>query len=404
MRDRLFSIMLFVLLGFHRAADCSVISSVEPKVLGRDNPTTSAAFSFATMDYLGSYGHTDGSFLSFFEADLKVSKMGRIIEAVSQAEILLTLNTDSYRSFEVPQAYIATSDDLGRGKVVLGRKFEPWSHLDENWNLGVWQPLFRWDFLAPDRVGLSGIFLNLKLDSVRLVAFGSPFFIPDRGLPMDLRDGAVRPDLPWAIVPPERVRLLNVYTPVRYNVIVPPVNEIVNKPSGSLLAHFGNEKGIQASVGYGYKPMNQLLLGYDPYLDVSTPDSPQTVVQLYPRVLYHHVGSVDAGYKGEFAEGLLSFLVEQPIRDETPRTWMTQEVLPSYAISPSMDLSVVGAGLDSMRSTRLSFSYIKQWGGNAPDAGPKELTHEGVNTFESRYPFQEAVKIGIHSPVFEKGR
>jgi hypothetical protein len=263
--------------------------------------------------------------------------------------------------------------------------------LDDEWSLGIWQPEFRRDYLSPAQAGLAGAYLEILPEGhFRLTAFGSPGFIPERGVPIEQRDGTLSSHSRWFVSPPSSVSLFEQQTPVDYELEVPKLTKLVAHPGGGLMLGWQNSQGSWSSLAYAYKPINRLLLGYDGYLDVSRS---VVMAKLYPRVLYHHLAALQGGFRGRGFGATLAVLGEKPVRDKTPESWTTQEISPSLAMSSSVELSPWGA---SERKTSFALSYLRQWGGNEADAGP--FASPGVSSFESRYPYQSALALDLKLP------
>src|SRR6185295_17163287 len=97
-------------------------------------------------------------------------------------------------------------------------------------------------------------------------------------------------------------------------VAMPAVSDLISHAGAGMRARVGRERGAWAAAGYAYKPINQCLLSYDGLLALG-PNEVQ--VTLYPRVMYHHVSSVDAGFEAERYAFTLSGIEERPVRDAT---------------------------------------------------------------------------------------
>ncbi len=349
-----------------------------------------------TVSYFSSERLKQESLASTFNARWKGSNQGDWFQSSAQGFVNLSLNKTSYYGFEFPEAYVGTSAKLSSAQVFIGRKLESWSHLDEKWRLGIFQPCFRWDHIQPDEVGLLGAFITVDQPYFQLVAYGSPIFIPERGAQMEFKDGNISapPNNPFVVTPSSSTTIKAgdkpVQTPIRYRLNMPSMADLVLKPGAGVMTRVGGKKGAWGSASYAYKPMNQVLIGYTAKLDIN---SAAADANLYPRVAYHHVGALEAGFAGQRIGAWVSVLGERPIRDQTPDAWTTQEVSPSIAVSSTVDVDVFGKGASA---TKVDVSYLRQWGGVAPDAGPYS---SGVNTFDSRYPYSDAISVGLKTPL-----
>jgi hypothetical protein len=274
--------------------------------------------------------------------------------------------------------------------VTLGRELHSWSRLDDEWQLGIWQPRFRWDYLHPMTVGLTGAFAHVDAGPVHLTGFASPIFIPERGASIDAAGGALSSASPWFISPPRVATLGGVATDVNYALAVPALREIVLHPSFALGARIGGQEGLWLGVAAARKPMNQLAYGVSGFYALE----PQAIeATIHPRVLEHELVTVEGGYERAGYSAWLSFLLERPLRDDTPGDWTTQEFSVARVVSP-------GVSLPLGRDSSLALSYLWVSGGNAPDqsgtsggGGLSTGTPGSQSIFEDRYPFSNALRV-----------
>jgi hypothetical protein len=322
---------------------------------------------------------------------------GPIFETAFETAAQLTYHAAGRSAFffEMTEAYLGTSKSLGNAQLKVGRKLEHWNHLDERWQFGIWQPRFRWDFIRPETVGLLGASFSVTGPAFEWVVLGSPGFIPERGVPISVENGEVMSRSPWFLPPPKKVKFLEEVTAVEYSMVLPSVQEIVQHAGASTMVRLGEQKGIWASVAYAYKPMNQLLLAYDGYLQLDSKADESAVATIFPRVLYHHLTSLEVGYNHPSFSSYFSMLYERPVRDAPPSQWTTQEVTSALGVSPTMDVIIGGTEADP---SRVEVSYLRVWGGNARDGGElSDLGGKAGSAFESRYPFDNAFRLALKS-------
>ena len=318
--------------------------------------------------------------------------------ARGQAELYLEADHPIYA--ELPEAYVASSPALSPTvNLALGRRMESWSRLDADWELGLFQPRFRWDYLHPDSVGLAGAFLNYKQGLLALTGFGSGIYIPERGIPVSVQDGNLVANSRWFLPPPRSATIYDQPTPIQYNLAMPETSDIIFHPSFAFHGRVGEEQGPWAGVAWARKPMNQLLLGMDAYLDVSHP-AQNLSTSIHPRVVNHQLYSLEAGEILDPLEFWISYLHESPERDATPASWITQEVSDSNAVSPGVRYRFAGQG----ERAELGLSYLHQRGGNASDGGDSSLADGSGrhSLFEKRYPFQDAFLLTGSTPLFSR--
>lgn len=300
--------------------------------------------------------------------------------------------------FELPEGYFGTSSRLENIKLSLGRKLEDWNHLDEFWELGIWQPRFRWDYLRPDEVALTGLNVELEQPFVKLTLFGSLLFVPERGVPVSNQNGSLISTSPWFISPPSNLVILSQTTPLDYQLQIPTLSQLLFHPSLSGMLRIGDEMGPWLSTAVAYKPMNQLLLAYNGYLPINgnSNSTDPAVVPIVARVIYHTLISAEAGFSSEVYSGWLSLLFDRPGKEVTPQldsSWTLQTVSPSFAMSPAFEFHITDPNSNVMR---VVMSYLYQTGGNAADTasgGGNAISTGGLSVFEPRYPFQNAVKF-----------
>lgn len=324
------------------------------------------------------------------------------LEGVLETPFSKQDNTNAY--LELPQGYLSLilgSNNSKSGpdtiQIAFGRKLEEWNHLDEEWLLGIWQPRYRWDYLRPDTVALTGLTVEVERPLFKGVVLLSPVFIPERGVNISNDNGQLISDSPWFISPPNNIQVMTRDTPLKYDLQIPSMKKILLHPSASAMIRIGDKMGPWLLGGYAYKPMNQLLLSYDGKLIINDNRSAVDVasVPVVPHVGYHHLISAEAGFNHEVVTGWLSALVDRPGHDfgqGISGTWTEQTVTKSWALSPTVQFHIQDEKENRMKA---EFSYLYQEGGNGPDltADGKPIL-VGQSVFESRYPFQSALKVG----------
>jgi len=355
------------------------------------------SLAFDAVNYL--YLPTDSREPVFESFGLKGRKSSEsaVLEARVDGELKLILTPQVHTYFEVTEAFLSTSSALSeRTRFRAGRKLENWSQLDQDWQLGIWQPRFRWDYLHPDPVGLTGFFVEIADSNTRgleLVAFGSPIFIPERGVPITVFNGTLTSPSAWFTPPTSKLDIFGEETPLRYTLDVPPLSEIVLNPSLAFMVRTNSaalaSSGLWASAAYGYKPMNQLLLAHNGRnLYMPTYDIPVTI---RPRVTYHHLASIEGGLVAKPASVTVSLMHDRPVKQNLPPGWTYQVAAPAWAGSISLSTEVSKKRDPAL----LELNYLQRLGGNAPDQG---LFADGTNSsFEARYPFTSAVSLGAKS-------
>ena len=301
-----------------------------------------------------------------------------------EADFLYGFVKPDFQYIDVEEAYLGL--DYEKVGIYVGRKRFHWNALDEFWTLGIFQPRFRFDYLNERESGLTGAFIDiLPKENFSLLLFASPLFIPERGAPFDISNGECHSSSPWFVCPGSTVTVLSKDTPVEYKLGIPPARELVAHAGGGASLRIGKESDLYFRLSMAYKPMNQLYLAFaDQPLDLSTVTVPAII---YPRVIYHRVLGADLGYTMENKMSLTGSVVkENPIRDNTPSAWTTQE-----PYDATLAGAIFKAPLSAPSRTSLQFGYLHREGGNGDERGP--FSTGGKPNFEQRYGFKDAYSI-----------
>lgn len=350
-----------------------------------------AALNYSATNYLYAPSSERESTFQSLHAKGKTSLSGPVLEGSAAGDLRLLLGSQVEPYLEVTELFLGTSANLNsKVQVHAGRKLEDWSHLDEQWKLGLFQPRFRWDYFHPESSGLTGFFGKIRAPGFQLLGFASPIFVPERGVPVAVNNGELQSPTAWFIPPSSKIALFDQETRIRYDLDIPPVKEMILHPSIAVRLRVGQEQGAWASAAYGYKPVNQLLLGHDAYLNVAPPiEVPATI---RPRIIYHHLSAIEAGYQLEQSGLSISTIYEKPVLEPVPYNWTAQTASPALVTGSSFYFQL---GSPAQR-TRFDLGYLRRLGGNAPDVG-RDAASSSV--FETRYPFASAFRFGVNTPL-----
>ncbi len=303
------------------------------------------------------------------------------------------LNVPDYLSIYAPEGYfkimLGSTPSANSPRVTFGRKKDRWSLLDSFWELGTWQPQYRWDYLRPEEQGLVGLFLEIPTESVRFLFFVSPLYVPESGASYRLRDGKLVSSSPWFFEPTEQIAVNKGLANVRYTPNIPPIEEVIRQGSfGGSIEAGARSAGLWARSSYIYKPRNQLALPFTGNLNVSGTGS-FVDVQLYPKVPFHHLASLDFGFKGEKFSLWMSNLYDKPIEEEYP-LYNYQKLYPTYFASPGIEFS-------DTRSNGTSYGVVVSYLSKSGDE-PREFGND-VNpdnpTFGLPYNFTNAARAAV---------
>jgi hypothetical protein len=264
----------------------------------------------------------------------------------------------------------------------IGRKKMLWSELDARWELGVWEPLFKWNPLAPERQGLSGIFWQTEGKQYSFTLFASPLYIPSQGPSFEIEDGDFVKGNPWFHQPPQSVRIWDEATQMQYNMNQPNTTEIVVQNSYGAKIAVGDPNGLKAQLSYIYKPDNTLAVGYQGSLDLSTLKGN---VELRPQVFYHSLTGGDLTYKtGRMRMGI-STIWDRPTKEKIidEPDWTQPVFEDALLVSPFVEWDNGNWALNIMR--------LDIYGGKVKEVGA-DLANEPLTNL---YPFYEANQISL---------
>jgi hypothetical protein len=349
---------------------------------------------FSSIDYLYENANKPNIF-NQVEGHILAQGTGGVFQGKLNGEGLAIVGPLTTYTLEAPEAYFGTSPALSDVvEVKVGRELHHWSHLDEEFQLGIWQPRLRWDYVRPEEVGLLGVFVDVETPTFQFVVMGSPMFVPDRGVPEEFQNGGIYSVSPFFNSPASSLQFEGVNTNIDYSLQAPSTMSILNHGVFSIMGRVGGTEGPWASVAYAYKPMNQLLFSYNGVL--LTGGAQQTVeATIFPRVEYDHLVSVEAGYESPRFAVWLSTLTDHPDyhNSDPNHPDATEDILGdtyqatqnSFAISPAAEYRL---GDLNHNPTRLQVALLRQLGGNENDQG-LDATGTG-SIFENRYPYQSA--------------
>ncbi|MDC0980485.1 hypothetical protein OAQ84_01980, partial [Bdellovibrionales bacterium] len=121
----------------------------------------------------------------------------------------------------------------------------------------------------------------------------------------------------------------------------------------------------------------------------------EVVVSIAPSVIYHSVVWGEIGYERWGGEKVyFSVSHEEPENIDERVRWIVQDIVTATNISLYFGKDMVGEGKDA---THLYGAYYRLWGGVSPDKGDFV---SGNSYFESRYILRNAVRLGVHQPLY----
>jgi hypothetical protein len=333
-----------------------------------------------------------------FESDQKTNYqfVGATLNSPAGTDDIFRMNAEGALAFGAPSlnylnisefyAEFTTLREPGqRDSLALGRKLVKWSDLDQRWDLGLWQPLFQWNPLAPQQQGLPGIFWQTEREHYAFTLFASYLFLPNQGPSYEVRNGTFVPSNPWFRSPPESVKIFGESTVVDYNVQTPSQSDVIYRTSYGAKLNLGSEETVAVQLSHMYKPSNELALGYAGVLNTSTLHGEVTVK---PQVFNHSISALDLSHRtGNFHYGI-GTLFDRPDKDiPLEAQWTRAEYADAVLYSPFVEWEQPGY--------RLALAALKVTGGEVTETGDLASTKRAP--LGLRYPFQEAVRASVEN-------
>ncbi|MEZ0392065.1 MAG: hypothetical protein ACAH59_07625 [Pseudobdellovibrionaceae bacterium] len=266
--------------------------------------------------------------------------------------------------------------------LSVGRKKIVWNRLDENYLLGSYQPLFKWNPLLTETQGLTGIFIHLETSETALpwgvTLMGSPLFIPNQGAGYELKDGTFQESNPYFKAPPRQALANEQEFDINYTLQKPEAQDVVLQQSFAGRVFVGEMgKGPFWQVAYARKPMNELNLGFIGYAPST---AGQINVDILPAVSNHTLVSSDLQYASKFLTVGVSGLHEDSEEPNYKSEWTYSTFTSSMLVSPYVEGRFKGA--------ELHVSVLSVEGGDSRIKGPQ--SSESENFIPQRYPFRNA--------------
>lgn len=270
--------------------------------------------------------------------------------------------------------------------IHIGRKLHNWSSLDTVWNLGVYQPQFKWNPLMPENQGLTGIFWNKNDDAFGLTLFASPLYIPHQGASYEIKDGQFQAGNPWFQSPPQNIKFQNQLLPIDYNINKPETTDVVFQTQYGAQLRLGDNRGFFGNVAAMYKPSNQLALGYKGVL-VTT----RVRIDITPKVYFENVYSSDLGYRGDWGVAQLSLLYSKPQNPSFDSDFNAPQFKESVMWGPQF--------LFKLKPFDFFIGYLDTSGGEIKDVGPDASDDRA--SLSERFLYKQAVQAQIgYSDIF----
>jgi hypothetical protein len=284
---------------------------------------------------------------------------------------------------KVPQFYYRLQDDTGN-HITLGRARYDWSFADEFWNMGLTQPVFKWNQARPETQGLTGLFVHLPLveKTFEVTLFASKLFVPTQGPSFELTDGQLTSSNPWFNEPVQVVNLAGEPADLSFDVDVPRTQDVVLQDSfGFLVGSPQVKKGWLFKAFYLNKPRNDLVLPFEGALNLTTFNGD---IRVLPQVAQHEVMGVDFGWNFINSKTVVSWVYEADIRYDIPQG-TTFPTLPDQNVVSLTQLFRLN------NRHKLWFGYINVE--RTPTQVGGVFANSPISTYLNRNRFEEAAQI-----------
>jgi hypothetical protein len=267
-------------------------------------------------------------------------------------------------------------------RFSIGRRVIGWTGLDAMWDLGDIEPLDGWDRLRSTPQGLTGIFLYAENNILSVRAFGSYLSLPELTPNNVIENHEFVSEDPQSIANiPQTFTLLNRPTSLGYNLDIPPLSQIIFRPSAALMIETRETMALHAKVGAAYLPLTYFPIAVSAILSIPNDDIP---VNLYPRLLNHYVYTGELGYqlKNGVSFGV-NELIDQPETSVIPDDETSTPLTTSYTFSPWVKYDL----------PRASFLVSQIWtrGGLDADVGPNASPNSSI--FSSHLFYRNASQV-----------
>jgi hypothetical protein len=292
----------------------------------------------------------------------------------------------SYINFR--EIYFTVPSDTNT-KTHIGRKLKSWSALDQDWNLGFFEPQFRWNPLSPENQGLTGVFWDHEENSWGLSLFASPLYLPDQGPGYEVKDGQFQNSNPWFNKPPQNIKFQGQIFPIDYNIHTPEISDVIYHSIYAAQFNLGKKTGFFSSVSAAYKPANIFALGYTGVI-VTT----RAKVDVTPKLYDENDYSGDFGYRDSWGLAQISVLYSKP---------QVVHFESTVSNTPTIDESVSWGprfNYNLTSSLQLGVAYLDTSGGKVSEQGPDASADRPALT--QRFLYRQAVQVQAkYSDVFK---
>ncbi len=287
----------------------------------------------------------------------------------------------------------SVSDGDSHMVVSFGRQRHEWSRLDTDWGIGLWQPLFRWDYVRPQQMGLTGLFIESRRSNLNFTAFVSGIHLPDQQANFKIENGQLVSGNRWFRPPVSRLQINQGDREIMYNVEKPEVSEVIFNPSVGFSVRTGDDTyGPWSRFSVADKPANQ----YHISIETKGINNLATGViepVIHPSIIRHRLATAETGFQGERSAIYLSATAERFSDPKLPAEWEQTPVRDAnyYGIGISRDSHF----FDTRALVYSGFVYRDEAATN--DSG---LISAQLSSSTQKMGFEKLWSVGARYPVY----
>lgn len=314
---------------------------------------------------LKSYNAQDDTFKINLDGQYAVGES--LLSYLNVKEVYFTLQTQT--------------DTSSSSKIHIGRKLNDWSRVDEKWNLGLFQPQFRWNPLDVESQGLLGFFWEVRTGNLKMTFLGSPLFIPDQGANYELKDGQFSAANPWFSPPAQNIYFQNVLLPIDYNIQKPETQDVINQRSFALQIKYKTDSDYYFNSSAAYQPSNQFAFGYTGVLVTD-----RVRIDLKPKTYYEKNMSLDVGYLSDDFHMGIGAIYNQPEGPTFESNFNAPVLKPQILASPFIDFN--------LNPFQVELSYLFSNGQRIQETGP-DANNEQRPALTQKILYHEAYQVSL---------
>ena len=269
----------------------------------------------------------------------------------------------------------------------LGIKKHTWSHLEQYWNMGLWQPRYLIDPFRPIQMGMPGLYFQYN-GMVSLKLYASYLSLPDISNYPDIENGKLKSSDPF-------LKDAGFFSTVLDVDSLPSIrlSDFLKLSAGFNLLH---ELPYSAfSLSYAYKPMNkpQYFVFTDQLNLSSQIDFTKVIRKLEYSIDHHHLLSLEARVfpmRGMSIYGAMFY--ERPEKTQRAAGWIYDRIESRF--TTSFLLNYMTHESDT-HTTSLSLSYVKVFEGKLDSDLKDAFTDEIRFVFGNAPDWKHATSLDL---------